>query len=76
MEIKKTGTYKKRYRINTIGREGLTKTVAIPPEVIARKAEEQGLTSEEFLKQFQMVAHYDNFDGVYYEFELIPEEST
>lgn len=63
------GTYKKRYRMNVVGKDGATTTVAIPPEVIERKAEEAGLTVEEFIKQFRVVAHYNNFDGVFYAFE-------
>jgi len=61
--------YKKRYRMHIVDREGATTTVAIPPEVIGRKAEELGLTPEEFIKQYQVVAQYDNFDGVFYSFE-------
>jgi len=69
--IRTKDTYKKRYRMNVVGREGATTTVAIPPEVIERKAEEAGLTPDEFIKQHQVVAHYDNFDGVFYAFEKI-----
>lgn len=67
------GTYKKRYRMNITGKDGATTTVAIPPEVIDRKAEEAGLTVEEFIKRFRVVAHFDNFDGVFYTFEETPK---
>jgi len=74
MEIPKTvGTYKKRYRMNTVGKDGATTTVAIPPEVIEMKAGQAGLTVEEYTKQFRAIAHYNNFDGVYYSFEPIGE---
>ena len=62
------GTYKKHYRMNVVGKDGATTTVAIPPEVIVKKAEDAGLTVEEFIKAFRVVAHYNNFDGVFYSF--------
>ena len=64
-------SYKKRYRMNIVGQDGATTTVAIPPEVIDRKAEELGLSAEEFVKSHKAVAHYDNFDGVFYTFERV-----
>lgn len=74
VDLKPGKTYKKRYRMNTVGRDGATTTVAIPPEVLERKAEEMGMTAEEFTKKFRAVAQYNNFDGVFYAFEPIPEE--
>lgn len=68
------GTYKKRYKMVSMGKDGATTTVALPPEVIAKKAEEAGLTIDEFIKQYRVVAHYNNFDGVFYVFE--PKEDT
>jgi len=55
--------------MNTVGRDGATTTVAIPPVVIQKKAEEAGMTSEEYVKTHKVVALYDNFDGVFYSFE-------
>jgi hypothetical protein len=63
------GSYKKHYKMNVVGKNGATTTVAIPPEVIDRKAEEAGLSPEGFIKCYKAVAHYDNFDGVFYAFE-------
>ena len=68
-------SYKKQYRMNMVGKDGATTTVAIPPEVIARKAEEAGLSPEEFIRHYKAVAHYDNFDGVIYKFEKIEVEA-
>lgn len=70
-EIDVKGTYKKRYRMNMVGREGCTTTVAIPPQVIERKAEEFGLTPDEFIRRYHAVAHYNNFDGIFYTFEEV-----
>ena len=64
-------SYKKHYRMNVVGKGGATTTVAIPPEVIDRKAEEVGLRPEEFIRRYKAVAHYDNFDGVFYAFERV-----
>ena len=61
--------YKKRYALNMVGRDGSTTTVAIPPAVIERKAEEKGMTPEEFVKTHRIIAIYNGFDGVFYTFE-------
>ena len=65
---KRGRTYKKRYRINKVGKSKSTNTVAIPPEVIERKAEEAGLTPEQYIDRHEAVAHFNSFDGVFYEF--------
>ncbi len=67
-------TYKKRYRINQVGRDGATRTLGIPPEVIEKHAEAAGITPEEFCRTYQAVAQYNSFPGLYYEFEPIPEK--
>ena len=72
-EIDMKDTYKKRYRMNIVGREGCTTTVGIPPQVIERKAEQLDLTPEEFIRRYQAVAHYNNFDGIFYTFEPIQD---
>lgn len=64
-------SYKKRYRMNVVRKDGATTTVAIPPEVIDRKAEEVGLRPDEFIRRYKAVAHYDDFDGVFYAFERV-----
>ena len=64
-------SYKKRYGLNVVGKDGVTTTVAIPPEVIDRKAEEVGLNAEEFIGRYKAITHYDNFDGVFYTFERV-----
>ncbi len=66
--------YKKRYKMNIVGREGLTTTVAIPPEVVEKQAADVGLTTEQFIKQYRAVAQYNGFDGVLYTFEPRLEE--
>jgi len=67
-------TYKKRYKMNAVGRDGKTTTVAIPPEVIDREAERKKMTPEEFIEKHRAVAHYNNFDGVFYTFEQVQDE--
>ena len=69
--IKTKESYKKKYRMNIVGKYGATTTVAIPPQVIERKVEELGVTPQEFIKCYKAVAHYDNFDGVFYRFERV-----
>ena len=61
--------YKKAREINAVGRDGITKTVAIPAEVINRKAEEKGMTPDEFVKTHRAILIYNSFDGVFITFE-------
>jgi len=72
--IENGGSYKKGYRMNTVGKDGAATTVAIPPEVIHRKAEEAGLSPEEFIGCYKAIAHFDSFDGVLYTFEGVANE--
>ena len=62
-------TYQKQYKMNAVGLKGATTTVAIPPEVIDRNARKANLTPEDFIKKFQLVAHYNSFEGILYTFE-------
>lgn len=72
--------YKKRYKMRSLGENGLNIVVSIPRVVIEREAEKRGLTIGEFLERFKAVAQFDDFDGVMYTFEEIPtklsEEGT
>lgn len=64
-------TYKKRYKIRALGEDGLNTVVSIPRPVIEREASKKHLSIEEFIKTHRAVAHYNNFDGVFYAFEKI-----
>lgn len=64
-------TYTKVYKLRATGREGATIEVSIPKAVIERAAKRCGLSITEFIERYQAVAHYNNFDGVYYRFEAI-----
>lgn len=67
MEIK--DSIQKRYDI-TISVKGIKSLkVTFPYEVVDREARKRNLSIEEFLEQYQAVAHYDNFDGVLYTFD-------
>jgi len=69
--IKIKESYTKKYALNIVGENKSTTTVALPPEVIERKAAELGITSEEFVRTHKAIAHYDNFDGVFYTFTRV-----
>lgn len=71
MKIRIERSFKKRYRMNAVGKDGATTTVAIPPEVIDREAEGLGLSVDKFIKCYRAVAYYDNFNGVFYTFERV-----
>jgi len=64
--------YRRRYRLRAAvpGRNCIE--VTFPYEVVEREARTRGFSVGEFIRQFQAVAHYDGFDGVYYTFESIP----
>lgn len=63
--------YRKTYRLRAAvpGRKYLQ--VAFPYEVVEKEARSHGLTIDEFIERFQVVAQYDSFDGVHYTFEEI-----
>ena len=60
---------RKKYQIRTPvgGRKSFI--VTMPYEVVEREARRRELTIPEFIRKYQAVAHYDNFDGVLYTFE-------
>ena len=63
--------YTRAYKMTARGEKGLSISVSIPPEVVRRAAEEAGLSIEDFIKQYQAIAHYDRGSGVQYTFESI-----
>ena len=65
------GSLRKSYRLRMAIPGSKTIEVTFPYEVVEREARKRGLTLKDFLKQFQAIAHYDNFDGVFYSFERI-----
>ena len=66
--------YRKTYRLRTAvpGRKSIE--VTFPYEVVEKEARSKGLTIREFLNRFQAIAEYDNFEGVRYTFQEIPQE--
>lgn len=62
-------TYRKRYKMRSQGEGGLNTIVSIPRVVIEREATKRGITVDDFIKNYRAVAHYNNFDGVFYAFE-------
>lgn len=64
--------YRKEYRIRLAqGDKAKSTEVTFPYVVVEREARKLGLTIPEFLEKFQVVAQYDNFEGVHYHFEEI-----
>ncbi|MDP3062566.1 MAG: hypothetical protein Q8O40_05065 [Chloroflexota bacterium] len=63
--------YRRRYRLRipVAGRNYIH--ITLPYEVVERETRMRGLSIEEFTRQFQAVAHYDGFEGVYYTFESV-----
>lgn len=61
--------YKNRYRMNAVGKNRSVITAAIPKQVVQKAAEKAGVSVKDFIKTHQVVALYNNFDGVFYTFE-------
>ena len=58
-------------RVPVEGRKSFV--VTMPYEVVEREARRRDLNLDEFLKRYQAVAHYDDFEGIIYTFEEIKE---
>jgi len=71
---KKLIGYRKNYRLRTAVPGRKTIEVTFPYEVVEKEARTKGLTIDEFIKKFQAVVEYNNFNGVIYTFERIKEE--
>ena len=62
-------TLRKEYQIRMPVEGKRSFIVTMPYEVVERESRRKGLSITEFLQRYQVVAHYDNFEGVYYTFE-------
>lgn len=63
--------YRKTYRLRIAvpGRKSIE--VTFPYEVVEKEARSRGLTIKDFLNRFQVIAEYDNFQGVIYRLDEI-----
>ena len=66
-------TYRKIYKMRITGQDGMNTVVSIPPEVIGKEARKRGLTIKEFVEQFRVVAEYNGFEGIHYNFQPTKE---
>lgn len=57
--------YEKPYRMRVF--KGNV-AVSVPPEVIRKEAKKYGLTVDKFIEQFRLVAQYNSFEGIHYQF--------
>jgi len=64
-----TDTYTRIYKLRTAGDAGRTIEVSMPRDVIEREARKRGITVGEFIQRFRAIAHFNDFDGVFYVFE-------
>ena len=64
-----TSGYRRTYTIRKAQRStAKSLEVTFPWEVAERAARQHGLTLDEFIQQFQLMAEYDGFEGVRYYF--------
>ena len=64
--------YQKLYRIRKAVPGKNSVEVTFPYEVVEREARLRRLSIDEFLDKFQVIAEYNNFEGVHYTFHEIP----
>ena len=74
MEVK--DAYRRSYSLRVAIPGKKSAEVTFPYEVIEREARRRDITAEEFIRQYQVVAQFDNFDGVFYSFEPRPVEEV
>jgi len=65
-----TSAYEKKYKMRTLGENGLNIVVSIPRIVIEKEAREKNMTVSEFIEQYYAVAQYNSFEGIHYNFKL------
>lgn len=68
-----TTMFKKKYKMRSLGEDGLNTVVSIPRIVLQREADKQGISLDDFLKNYRAVAQFDNIDGIHYTFEKVEE---
>ena len=61
--------YKKTYRLRCAVPNAKSIEVTFPYEVVERQATMHHMTVEEFIKNFEVVAEYNNSNGVQYSFQ-------
>jgi len=69
-----TENYQKTYKMRQQGEGGLNVVVSIPPEIIEKEARKRGITIDDFVKQFRVIACFNGFEGVLYRFVPAGEE--
>ena len=66
--------YTKTYKVRAAGKNTKTIEVSVPRDMVLRMARRANLSLEEYLKQYRAVAHYDDFDGVFYQFQKVASQ--
>jgi len=57
--------YEKSYRMRVF--KGNI-AVSVPPEIIRKEAKKHNLSIDKFIEQFRLVAQYNSFEGIHYQF--------
>jgi len=71
--VEQTGTvgYRKEYKLRKLVPGKRYISVGLPYVIVEREATNRGMTVDEFIESFIVVAEYDNFDGVRYTFKEV-----
>ena len=64
--------YRREYRLRTAQPGKKTIEVTFPYDVVDHEARKRGISIDEFIQRFQVIAQYNGFEGVLYTFEEIP----
>lgn len=68
-----TITFKKKYKMRSLGEDGLNTVVSIPRFVLQHEANKRGISLDDFLKDYRAVAQFDKIGELYYTFERVNE---
>ena len=71
MTLQLEDAYRRPYRLRMAQPGAKTFEVTFPYEVVEREARKNELSVEEFVKSFQVIAHFNGIEGVVYTFERI-----
>jgi len=71
-----TDSYKSRYKMRAVGSGGSSIITTLPPQAVQREASKHGLSVKEFIDQYRVVACYDDFGGVFFQYEKAEDKGS
>lgn len=62
--IKLSDTYSKTYKIRRVNTKERSMETTVPIDIVQRQASKEGVTIDEFLRDFKIEWRYNGFDGI------------